>query len=268
MSAHSPWDELAVGLALGALEPEDEQTFLGHLSTCSECAQTVADIEAVSGQLAYAVPADDPPPALLKSIMKVVVESDRAASPLSSALPNLARLRAPLRRRTASAPAFRNPSWLLRAAAFVLVIALAGWNYQLRLDNRVKDRSLSNAAKAAALLAEPGTSLVKLEGKGAENATVLINRDKGYLVVDNFKRNDAEDTIYVLWTQNRAGQMVGVDSFKIAHDGPSYVPVRKPLTDTSGTFAVSKESGRVIPKTPSPTIVIGTAAVTANVATT
>lgn len=253
MPGHSLWDELAVGLALGALEPEDEQTFLGHLRGCVQCAKTVADMEAVSGQLAYAVPADEPPPALLASIMREVAASDRPATPLGRATPDVSRLPGPRRAGGPSTARRWDSSWLARAAVLLVVLALTGWNYQLRLDGKVKSRSLQNAADAARLLATPGTSRYTLTSNGAERATVLVNADKAYLVVDNFKRNDAENSIYVLWAQKPEVGLVGVEKFKIAHDGPTYVPVRKGLTASSTiqAYAISKETGSQIPATPS-----------------
>lgn len=263
MTGHSPWDELAVGLALGALEPEDEQTFVGHLRGCSECAKTVADIEGVAGQLAYAVPADDPPPQLLESIMREVRASDRLVTPLARSQSELSRLRVP---RRMNRPAGRqrasvrwDSSWLARAAVLIFVLALTGWNYQLRLDNKVKKTSIHNAAAFGSLLTTPGTTSVALKGMGTERATVLVNGEKGYLVVDNFAKNNAENSIYVLWAQKPTGGMYGLEKFKVAHDGPSYIPVRRALDGSSSieAFAVSKESGSQIPPTPHEPIVLG-----------
>lgn len=263
MSGHSPWDELAVGQALGALEPEDEQTFITHLRGCGDCAQTVADIDAVSGELAYAVPTEEPPRALLDSIMREVNASARVATPLGSAMPDVSRLRGP-RRIGGRPPAGRSgvrwdAPWLARAAVVILVLALTSWNYQLRLDNKLKQNSLANAAAAGRLMADPGTDTTRLVGTGAERARVLVNGTEGYLVVDGFKRNDAEDSIYVLWAQKKGSEtMYDVGAFKVVHDGATYVPVQN-LTDSGGiaAFAVSKEPGSVIPKVPSDPITSG-----------
>lgn len=261
MTGHSPWDELAVGFALGALEPEDEETFAGHLHGCTECTQTVADVEATSAELAYAVPGDEPPPALLQAIMAEVKASGRPKTPLSAAVPDLAKVRS--RRRTDSGerrPAGRwNAAWLGRAAALVLVLALAGWNYQLRLDNSVKDTSLGNAAEFGRLLTTPGAQTVDLVGKGKERGKVVVQGESAYLLVDDFARNEDEDSIYVLWAQNKGSDvMYDVGAFKVVHDRPTYIPVRE-LTDSGqiGAFAVSKEKGTVVPKLPSEPIAVG-----------
>jgi hypothetical protein len=263
MGEHSPWDELAVGLALGALEPEDEQTFVAHLAGCPQCVQTISDIEAVAGQLAYAVPAEEPPPELLESIMREVRTSGRAVTPLRR-MPDVARFRsrrAPARPARAARASGWESSWLTRAAVLLLVLSLAGWNYKLRAENTLKQKSLNNAAQVARLLTDPATKSVELTSAGKERAAVLVNGAEAYIVVDNFARNDSENTIYVLWAQNTGSTaMHGVEKFKVVHDGATIIPVRHQLDDSGAitAFAVSKEAGSAIPATPNTPIVIGT----------
>jgi len=40
---HALYDQLAVGHALSALEPEDEQAFLAHLPGCAACERALAE---------------------------------------------------------------------------------------------------------------------------------------------------------------------------------------------------------------------------------
>jgi len=56
-SAHDQWDELAVGYALTALEPDEMERFIEHLvSFCSQCQQSVDDTASVGAGLASALP--------------------------------------------------------------------------------------------------------------------------------------------------------------------------------------------------------------------
>jgi anti-sigma factor RsiW len=61
MSDHGTFDEMAVGYALHALEPEDEAVFAVHLPTCPRCAATVAETGEVMAALAADLPAAEPP---------------------------------------------------------------------------------------------------------------------------------------------------------------------------------------------------------------
>ena len=62
MNAHDRFDELAVGHALSALEPEDEVVFLAHLPGCASCERALADHRETLGHLAYAAADEEPPP--------------------------------------------------------------------------------------------------------------------------------------------------------------------------------------------------------------
>ena len=53
-------DELAVGWALHALEPEDEAVFAVHLPGCARCAATVAETTELMGAMARDLPAAEP----------------------------------------------------------------------------------------------------------------------------------------------------------------------------------------------------------------
>ena len=57
---HEVFDELAVGWALHALEPEDEALFARHLPDCPRCARTVAETEEVMAAMATDLPPAEP----------------------------------------------------------------------------------------------------------------------------------------------------------------------------------------------------------------
>ncbi len=63
-AAHDEWDELAVGYALTALEPEEMERFIEHLvAFCPKCQQAVDDTASVGAELAGALPSPVAPPA-------------------------------------------------------------------------------------------------------------------------------------------------------------------------------------------------------------
>jgi hypothetical protein len=69
---HRAFEELAVGHALSALEPEEQERFQAHLVGCARCERDVAEHQAVLGQLAHAAPSVEPPPSLLEGIRAAV----------------------------------------------------------------------------------------------------------------------------------------------------------------------------------------------------
>src|SRR6266496_1560635 len=61
---HSDYEELAAGFALGALEPDEEQAFQGHLEGCPACKASVREFEEVTASLALATVRVQPPASL------------------------------------------------------------------------------------------------------------------------------------------------------------------------------------------------------------
>lgn len=83
---HEAYEELVVGYALSALEPEEEQEFLRHLGGCARCEQSLARHRQTLAHLAYAVEPATPPPALLEGIRQRIAAEGAPAS--ASLLPD------------------------------------------------------------------------------------------------------------------------------------------------------------------------------------
>ena len=69
---HDRFDELAVGWALHALEPDDEAEFGRHLPGCARCAETVAETTEVMAAMATDLPVAEPS-AELRARLRTVV---------------------------------------------------------------------------------------------------------------------------------------------------------------------------------------------------
>jgi hypothetical protein len=74
---HGEWDALAVGWALSALDPEDEERFAEHLPGCAQCTATVRESLYTVADLAYALPDEAPPPSLKARLMAAVAAEPR-----------------------------------------------------------------------------------------------------------------------------------------------------------------------------------------------
>ena len=129
MSAdHDAFDELAVGWALHALEPEDEAVFARHLPGCARCAETVAETTAVMAAMATDLPQAAPSEGLRSRLQAAVAGTEqvhRAAAPPAQA----ATVPVPRPSRRALAVA-------LVAAAVATIAGLGIWNVVLGADRR------------------------------------------------------------------------------------------------------------------------------------
>ena len=77
LGEHGEWDALAVGWALSALDPEDEERFAEHLPGCTRCTATVRESLYTVADLAYALPDEAPPPSLKSRLMAAVAAEPR-----------------------------------------------------------------------------------------------------------------------------------------------------------------------------------------------
>ena len=121
----------------------------------------------------------------------------------------------------------------------------------------------SNQALADALL-QPGAREVTLRGVSGQNVMAkAVMSDKGvYLVADGLPANDKADSVYVLWAANSHGVRSAVATFDV-HKGSTVQLTAKELpfkTADISQVAVSFETGRVAPASPTKVVLSGTAA--------
>ncbi len=76
---HGEWDALAVGWALSALDPKDQDRFAAHLSGCARCVSTVREALHTIADLAYVLPQETPPRRLRRRIMDAAAAEPRDA---------------------------------------------------------------------------------------------------------------------------------------------------------------------------------------------
>jgi anti-sigma-K factor RskA len=249
--SHSELEELAAGYVLGALEPDDEHVFLQHLGGCAICEANVRELEAVTGELAYAIPPVDPPETLWAGIRRQV----RPEAARRRAIPAAPGAGADGRRRLLPG--------LAAAAAVVLVVALSLWNLSLRDQNAVYRARVAALERATQLANDPNANLISLgnpAGSTAAQATVIASspQDRGVLLVEDLPPLQ-RGRVYELW---------GVPGGKIADAQKAlvFVPLRRGVQTYEfrvpiqpGTvFAITDEPGPAgSPKPTSQPLLVG-----------
>jgi hypothetical protein len=281
---HAVFDELAVGWALHALEPEDEALFVRHLPDCARCARTVSETSEVMAALAGDLPAAEPSDELRDRLRAAVDRTEQVRFPVPDALPDLADLDdfdeavpepAPARRATgfphyehaapASLPPVR-PAWrrllptALVAAAVIIVLALGTWNVMLSEARSSAETAAARQSDVVDKLLQPGhATIARLADDGGHPvATVVARPESVQVVTDGLAVNDASRFVYVVWGM-RDGTPTALGTFDVTRSQMDLRPVGSDATGLDGypAYAISLERGRAMPKMPSDVVAHG-----------
>jgi hypothetical protein len=279
---HRSWDELAVGWALHALEPEDETVFAAHLAGCHRCARTVAETSEVMAAMAGDLPEAEPSEELRERLRAAVEETEQIAparrpversevpplrapsrQPLGapSAVGSLGELRAPLPpRATDQRPVWRRllPTALV-AAAVAAVLSLGAWTVVVTGD---RDAARATAAEQSqmldALLAPGRATIARLTEGGHGVATVVARAGQVQVVASGLPVNDNRGTTYVVWGM-QDGMPKPLGTFDVVTPRLDMRTVGSSATglDQYSEYAVSIEPGRLAPTYPTQVVAKG-----------
>jgi anti-sigma-K factor RskA len=274
---HEVFDQLAVGWALHALEPEDEAAFTRHLPDCPRCARTVVETEEVMGAMAADLPAAEPSDRLRARLRDAVAHTEQVRRPPAPAGAGGAGAAPPPGRpvEADTDPGLRLPPALpvegrtpapQRALLLVLAAAVAGivglgvWNVALSSD---RERAVQAAAEQRAVVEEllrPGARVVAQlsDDDGLALATVVAREGDLQVVSQGLAVNDDDAETYVLWGVGD-GDPVALGTFDVDRSRLDVQPVVSPPTGAGSfaQYAVSLEPGRQPPPIPSGVVAIG-----------
>ena len=269
---HEEFDQLAVGWALHALEPEDEAVFSRHLPGCDRCARTVAETEEVMGAMATDLPQAEPSEGLRSRLLAAVERTEQVRRPevAPPTDPQAALAPVGIPRRAPSGASKGRPAGgfsslrrhgpaLALAAALAGIVALGVWNVSL---STARDRAETVAAEQSAVVDEllrPGAQVVAQLADDTGTVATVVRQDGTLQVVSQgLSVNDDNEETYVLWGI-QGEEPVAVGTFDVARSRLDLQPVGSTEAG-SGTFdayAVSLESGRQPPATPSEVLASG-----------
>lgn len=278
---HQHFDELAVGWALHALEPEDEAGFEAHLAACPRCTATVADTVESMAAMATDLPVAEPSAGLRERLRAAVAETEQVQRPAQDVVPELAgqpdastvvafpgpARRAARRQHGRGGHGVRSgrPGWqralpnALVAAGVAAILALGAWNVLLTQDRDAAQATAETQASVMDSLLAPGElTVAPMEHDGRTVATVVARDGQAQVVVDGMTANDTSDSTYVLWGMSN-GSPVALGTFDVVADG---VDLRTVGSDATGlddytAYGISIEPGRTAPSTPTDIVANG-----------
>ncbi|KQS64915.1 anti-sigma factor [Modestobacter sp. Leaf380] len=284
---HDRYDELAVGWALHALEPEDESAFAVHLAGCDRCTATVAETSEVMAAMATDLPVVEPSEGLRERLRAAVEETEqvhRSDAPVADA-PAAPRPAVPSAPRTAGGtarPADTRPGFLgprrrhgarstdraawrrvvpnaLVAAGVAAILALGAWNVVVTQDRDAARATASVQSQVMDSLLSPGqATIAPMEHDGRTVATVVARDGQAQVVIDGMTVNDTADSTYVLWGMTD-GAPVPLGTFDVVTEGVDLRTVGSDATglDDYSAYGISIEAGRQAPSAPTDIVANG-----------
>lgn len=260
LEGHEEFEGLAVGQALHALEPGDEQRLAAHLISCPRCARTVVDAAALGAALASTLDPVAPPPGLRARLLAAAGDDPRPAptgppepregagaseagltpllpSPSSRTLHSWQSEPAPARaaraKDAASVPeqsksgqsksGHSKPLWRRpRVLALTAVLAgILGAGVAVPATlSLTRSGSDSTQTALAQAMAAPGTRSVALTGGGGATGRAVVSNKGLFLVVAGLPHNDAHSTTYVLWGTATGGGRKALATFDVSGHSP------------------------------------------------
>ncbi|MGK5172615.1 anti-sigma factor domain-containing protein [Geodermatophilus sp. CPCC 205761] len=277
---HGTFDELAVGWALHALEPEEETLVAAHLPGCARCRGTVAETTEVMGALAADLPPARPSDRLGERLRAAVgetaqrVPAERPPGPRPA--PEGDAVAWPADLPAVGLPGYPVPDpvepplpptpWrrvlpsALLAGAVAAMLALGTWNVVL---STARDEARAAAAVQAdvvnALLTPGRATIAPLSGDdGAPLATVVARAGRVQVVTHGLPVNEAAAQTYVIWgiTGDTPVALGTFDVLRPQMDLRTVGSASIGLDDYSA-YAVSLEPGRQAPSDPTDVVARG-----------
>jgi anti-sigma-K factor RskA len=268
---HQRYDELAVGWALHALEPEDEAAFAEHLAGCDRCAESVAATTEVMAALATDLPPAEPPEGLRERLRLAVEETDQVPSaPVAAPAPAPAPAPVPTLTPTATPtlvprPVPAQPSRprrrllvpALAAAGIAAAVGLGIWNVVLDGQREDLRSTVAQQSEVMDALLDPGAAALATVG-GEPMATVVPHDGELAVVPHGLAANDAASTTYVVWGL-RGDEPIPLGTFDVEGSQMAVQTVGSGLTglDQYDAYAVSLEPGQEAPSAPTDVVATG-----------
>lgn len=264
---HTFYDELAVGWALHALEPEDEDVFAQHLPGCSRCARTVAETAEVMAAMAADLPRAEPSAELRDRLSAAVAETEQVqppaeeepAEPTATGFPRYRGAdpdqhgSSPLRRRL--------PAMALVAAAVLVILGLGIWNVFLADARDDLRATVAQQERIVNQLLTPGPAKVAALSSptsGEVVATVVARSDRVDVVSYGLSANNPDSQTYVVWGLD-GNDATALGTFDVSGSQIELETVGSGETglDEYALYGISIEPGQVAPQAPTDIVATG-----------
>jgi anti-sigma-K factor RskA len=255
-------EELAVGWAMHALEPDEEARLRAHLPECAMCRLTVRNTEEVTATIGESVDQHDPPARLKARLMEAIEHTPQEQPPpVVVKVPDRQEVAEPISLDARRSFKTKRARVLLAAAAVILVAVVTGvMGQQLgSLSNQVAEQKsrTDELEHTFKLATNPATNKAVLRtADGTPMAVLLSSDDEAIVVSEEMPANDVAKQTYVVWGTSGNGP-VALATFDVQPGSPDIMLKWNKDAYTHSGFAISLEPGRTAPASPSSVVAAG-----------
>ena len=251
--------EMAGAFVLGALDPADEAAVRAHLATCDDAHEEIAELGGVLPALAESVPVVEPPAGLKSRIMAAAAADleERSAGVATTGATMTTGATSTAGAETAAAEPTPIPTasgrtarrarpstgtWILRIAAVVAIVGLAGWN--LLLQNQLNATQAYQRSVAAVLdvAAQPGSLTAILEpADGTGSGLAAVGADGKVALAARDLAPTSGSTVYTTWAIGGDGVPLALGDFTVGSDGTGTFEAAAPALAAGTVIALTRE---------------------------
>lgn len=251
--------EMAGAFVLGALDPAEEAAVRAHLATCDDAHEEIAELGGVLPALAESVPVVEPPAGLKARIMAAAAADleERSAGVATTGATMTTGATSTAGAETAAAEPTPIPTasgrtarrarpstgtWILRIAAVVAIVGLAGWN--LLLQNQLNATQAYQRSVAAVLdvAAQPGSLTAILEpADGTGSGLAAVGADGKVALAARDLAPTSGSTVYTTWAIGGDGVPLALGDFTVGSDGTGTFEAAAPALAAGTVIALTRE---------------------------
>jgi anti-sigma-K factor RskA len=216
--------EAAGSFVLGALPDDEAAAVRAHLASCSDPHPEIAELGSILPVLDASVPQMEPSAALKGRVLAAAAAERPAVAPVapepvvSAALPE-----APIPF-PAARPRTSTLGWVMRIAAVVAIVALAGWNLLLQGQLTDSQQYEQNVAAVLDTARQPGAVAAILSpdgGTGSGIAAITATGDITMAMHDLAATTG--DQVYEAWVIGSDGVPIPLGSFQVGRGGTAFL---------------------------------------------
>jgi anti-sigma-K factor RskA len=244
--------EMAGAFVLGALDAAESEAVRAHLATCDDAHEEIAELGGVLPALAESVPVVEPPEGLKARILAAAAadleeRTAGVATTGATATSGATTAREPTPFPSASERNERTArtstgTWILRVAAVVAIVGLAGWNLLLQNQLNATEAYQRSVAAVIDVAAQPGSlTAILTPADGTGSGLAAVGADGKVALAARDLAPTSGSTVYTTWAIGGDGVPLALGDFTVGSDGTGTFEAASPALAAGTVIALTRE---------------------------